>query len=167
MTITSVINGVTILSDRFTTVTYTPTATADAKANHHSGLSEKNKHVVIGVVVGVGVPLLILIAVLIYIYCIKPKRTNFLNSEGKVVTAYTSGKVPKWWKRFLGKQTDEYVTESPDPGLNDPADLGLGRNNTVGRHNTDSHRKSHSNELMLEEEKYYDDDGNELNGRNY
>lgn len=67
----------------------------------------------------------------------------------------------------MGKQTDEYVTESPDPGIVDPVVMAPTRNNTVGRNTTDGHRKSHSNELMLEEEKYYDDDGNELNGRNY
>lgn len=84
-----------------------------------------------------------------------------------MVTAYTSGKVSKWWKAFMGKQTDDYVTESPESGIDEPSVLAPTRNNTVGRNNTDGHRKSHSNELMLDEEKYYDDDGNELNGRNY
>lgn len=67
----------------------------------------------------------------------------------------------------MGKERDEYETASPDTGIEEPDPLVPTRNTTIGKNGYENHRKSHSNELMLEEEKYYDDDGNELNGRNY
>lgn len=153
----------TVALNSYTTITLTATPTSESKTSS-SGLSSKNKKIVIGCVVGIGVPLLIVALILTYMFCVKPRRTNFLNSDGKIVTAYTAGKFSRWWKTMMGKELDEYETSSPENDIDGPNDVPQSAN-AAGEHS--NHRKSHSNELMLEEEKYYDDDGNELNGRNY
>lgn len=120
---------------------------------------------------GIGVPLILAILAILYFYCIRSTRTNFIDSEGKVVTAYSANKFTKWWYSLLGKDVNQkYETNSPlggspDIGVNDEGIDPSAANNDVSRRGTE--RGSHSNDLMLEEEKYYDEDGNELSGRNY
>lgn len=64
--------------------------------------------------VGIGVPLILVILALIYMFCIQSSRTDFIDSDGKVVTAYRANKFTKWWYMLLGKKvSDEYHSDSP------------------------------------------------------
>ncbi|SCU90850.1 LADA_0F06744g1_1 [Lachancea dasiensis] len=167
-TLTTMINGRTVVS----TVYYTATSTAGSKGSENggSGLSKKNRNIVIGCVVGIGVPILLGILAFFYFFCIRSKKTNFINSEGHVVTAYKQNKLTRWWYALMGKSgRSEYEGDSPIGGTSELDDDNNGpgdRSNGVSRNPTDG-RGSHSNELMLDEEKYYDEHGNELNARNY
>ncbi len=70
----------------------------------------------IGCVVGIGVPLLIAILVLLYIFCIMPTRTDFIDSDGKVITAYKRNIFVTIWYSLLGKNLDDarnFSSESP------------------------------------------------------
>lgn len=112
-TITSVISGRTILSNVYTTFTQTATGQASQKQGH-GGLSKKNRNIVIGCVVGIGVPLLIVIGVLIYMFCVQSRQTDFIDSDGKVVTAYRANILTKWWYALLGKDiSNKYESNSP------------------------------------------------------
>ncbi|CAI4657893.1 BDM_1a_G0038610.mRNA.1.CDS.1 [Saccharomyces cerevisiae] len=196
-TITSIINGKTILSNHYTTVTYTPSATADSRnKSKSSGLSKKNRNIVIGCVVGIGVPLILVILALIYMFCIQSSRTDFIDSDGKVVTAYRANKFTKWWYMLLGKKvSDEYHSDSPLGGSASSAggldldeaddvmeqsslfdvrirdsDSVLPNANTADHNNTNSggepiNSSVASNDII--EEKFYDEQGNELSPRNY
>ncbi|EGA85713.1 Mid2p [Saccharomyces cerevisiae VL3] len=196
-TITSIINGKTILSNHYTTVTYTPSATADSSnKSKSSGLSKKNRNIVIGCVVGIGVPLILVILALIYMFCIQSSRTDFIDSDGKVVTAYRANKFTKWWYMLLGKKvSDEYHSDSPLGGSASSAggldldeaddvmeqsslfdvrirdsDSVLPNANTADHNNTNSggepiNSSVASNDII--EEKFYDEQGNELSPRNY
>ncbi|KAK5781638.1 hypothetical protein RI543_000820 [Arxiozyma heterogenica] len=209
--VTSVIHGQTVYSNYYTTITYSATATSSANnknsSSGHKGLSKKNRNIVIGCVVGIGVPLLILIAVIIYIFCIQSKKTNFIDSNGNVVTAYKRNKVMKLWYSLIGKNVsdEEYESKSPlgsaasdeemildgniiEPStvlnLDDEMNHGfVNRNGTTLTSNTNNTNRSlsnkyngtnsningqeGSNDLVIPEEKYYDEHGNELNAKNY
>lgn len=80
-----------------------------------SGLSKKNRNIVIGCCVGIGVPLLLLILLFLYHYCIKPKQTNFIDSDGKVITAYKTNNLQRFFNSLIGKNknTEQYQTKSP------------------------------------------------------
>lgn len=165
-------SGKTILSNHYTTITQSAAATAqsssDKSGSGGSKLSKKNRNIVIGCVVGIGVPLLLAVLAFFYFYCMKTKKTNFIDSEGHVVTAYRQNKLTRWWRSAMGKDvSSEYEGDTPIGGTSDLGDEAGGhRSNGVSRNPTDG-RGSHSNELMLDEEKYYDENGNELNARNY
>lgn len=157
------------MSNYYTTITYSASATSDSKSSSSSGLSKKNRNIVIGCVVGIGVPLLLAIAAVIYFYCVRSTETNFINSDGQVVTAYSPNILTRWWYALIGKDiSSRYGGDSPLGGTTDiDAELSGGdHSGDVSRRPTDG-RGSHSNDLMLEEEKYYDEEGNELNARNY
>lgn len=151
--------------------------------------------------------MLILIAVIIYIFCIQSKKTNFIDSNGNVVTAYKRNKVIKLWYNLIGKNVsdEEYESKSPlgsaasdeemildndvmDPStvlnIDDEIDNGfVNRNGTTVTSNTNNTNQSlnhkyngtntningqeGSGDLMISEEKYYDEHGNELNAKNY
>lgn len=135
--------------------------------------------------VGIGVPLIIAILVVIYMFCIRPKKTDFIDSNGNVVTAYRKNKFTNFWYSIMGKpiNPDEYESNSPlgsgnsdleneihdddsNPnGVNRTGTVRSDRNGGSGLATTDF--SGHSNDLILEEEKFYDEDGNELNARNY
>lgn len=146
---------------------------ANAK-NSSSGLSKKNRNIVIGCVVGIGAPLIIAILAILYFYCIQSRKTDFIDSDGKVVTAYRANWLTKWWYGLIGKDiSDKYESNSPlgtsnSPILNEDEVHTYSSNNDNSNVDTTSNSGGgHSNELMLQEEKYYDEHGNELNVRNY
>ncbi|CAI4473011.1 CQS_1a_G0019260.mRNA.1.CDS.1 [Saccharomyces cerevisiae] len=114
---TSSAKGQTILSNYYTTITYSPTASASSgKDSHHSGLSKKNRNIIIGCVVGIGAPLILILLILIYMFCVQPKKTDFIDSDGKIVTAYRSNIFTKIWYFLLGKkigETEKFSSDSP------------------------------------------------------
>ncbi|KAL6941939.1 hypothetical protein ACO0QE_003102 [Hanseniaspora vineae] len=120
-TLTTVVDGQTIYSNIYTTITATASVLPGGKQNSGSsgGLSSKNKKIVIGCVVGIGVPLLIVLGILVYYFFIKSKKVNFIDSDGKVVTAVKANKFTKLWYRiFLGKNAnDKYDPSSTPPGM--------------------------------------------------
>lgn len=124
---------------------------------------------------GIGVPLIVVILVIIYVFCVQSTKTDFIDSDGKVVTAYRANILTKWWYSLLGKDiSDQYESNSPlgnnnSPILNDDDvhTYSTTNDNTNMDTTTNSGGGGHSNELMLEEEKFYDENGNELNARNY
>lgn len=180
---TSIIEGKTILSNHYTTITYSATATGNAKGTSHSGLSKKNRNIVIGCVVGIGLPLIIMILVLIYMFCIRSKKTDFIDSNGNVVTAYRTNKVSKLWHSVIGKNNndEEYESYVPLGGLTDEDDLNNPnddissssgpidiRNLKENNHSTSpSNEKSPPNDPLVEDEIFYDEHGNELNAKMY
>ncbi|EDO16764.1 hypothetical protein Kpol_526p17 [Vanderwaltozyma polyspora DSM 70294] len=119
-TITSVISGHTVLSNHYTTITYSATASNNAAATHGQGLSTKNRNIIIGCVVGIGVPFLISIGVIIFTCCLRNKRNDFIDSDGKVVTTYNPNIFATWWRKLVGKNTDNDLYESPIPFENSP-----------------------------------------------
>ncbi|CAI6515758.1 AIS_HP2_G0019180.mRNA.1.CDS.1 [Saccharomyces cerevisiae] len=139
-TITSIIEGKTILSNYYTTITYSPTASASSnKSPHHSGLSKKNRNIIIGCVVGIGAPLILILLILIYMFCVQPKKTDFIDSDGKIVTAYRSNIFTKIWYFLLGKkigETERFSSDSPIGNSNiqtfediNPEDIMLNNDN--------------------------------------
>ncbi|KTB08455.1 Cell wall integrity sensor MID2 [Nakaseomyces glabratus] len=176
----------TILSDLYTTITYTPTAThgANNKKVHH-GLSKKNRNIVIGCVVGIGVPLIVLTLFLLYVFCIRSPKTDFINSDGKVITAYRPNKITKWWNALMGREiTEEYQSKSPLGGEasdfedselayadDDDESLSYGASNMdsrqPNRNNSGASHPTRSNNLIMEEDRFYDEHGNELTTTNY
>lgn len=123
--------------------------------NSHKGLSKKNRNIVIGCVVGIGVPLLIIIGVIIYIFCIQSKRTNFIDSNGNIVTAYKQNKVVKFWYNLLGKNVSDEEYESRSPlGSGASEDEMMSDNNIV------------SPSTLLAHEMNIDDDDDDLLQRN-
>lgn len=154
-------------------MTGNPVATDSVNRSSSSGgLSKKNRNIVIGCVVGIGVPLIIAVLVVLYFYCVQSKKTDFIDSDGKVVTAYRANSFKKWWYGLIGKDiSDQYESNSPlgtsnSPILSEDDNHSYSTNNENLQETTNS-GGAHSNELMLEEEKYYDEYGNELNARNY
>lgn len=146
--------------------------------------------------VGIGVPLILVILALTYMFCIQSSRTDFIDSDGKVVTAYRANKFTKWWYMLLGKKvSDEYHSDSPLGGSASSAggldldeaddvmeqsslfdvrirdsDSVLPNANTADHNNTNSggepiNSSVASNDII--EEKFYDEQGNELSPRNY
>lgn len=172
-TITSMISGKTVVSNLYTTFTYPADAGQKSQSGH--GLSKKNRNIIIGCVVGIGVPLIILALLLIYFFCVQSTKTDFIDSDGKVVTAYRANKVTKWWYAILGKDiSDKYESNSPLGNSNSPIMDGedgqsLNSHNDEGIVDTTTNSGGglHSNDLMLEEDKFYDEEGNELTARNY
>lgn len=122
--------------------------------------------------VGIGVPLIIAAALLIYFFCVQSKKTDFIDSDGKVVTAYRANKFTRWWYALLGKDiSDRYESTSPLGNSNSPIMEDEEMPEPTEDTNVDTTGTSgggaHSNELMLNEEKFYDENGNQLNARNY
>ena len=174
------------MSDLYTTITYTPTAThgANNKKVHH-GLSKKNRNIVIGCVVGIGVPLIVLTLFLLYVFCIRSPKTDFINSDGKVITAYRPNKITKWWNALMGREiTEEYQSKSPLGGEasdfedselayadDDDESLSYGERNMdsrqPNRNNSGASHPTRSNNLIMEEDRFYDEHGNELTTTNY
>ena len=113
ITITSVIQGVTILANHYTTVTLSPAVTSNANSkldkNDNHGLSEKNKKIVLGCCLGVGIPLLLLILFLIYYLFIRQKKESYINSDGQVVTAYKINPLLQLWNQIIGKRSDTNI----------------------------------------------------------
>lgn len=171
--ITTIISGRTVIQNFLTTITFIPTGSTDNnltnKNDNNSGLSRKNRNIVIGCTIGLGVPLLFAIFGVIYFYCIRSTKTNFINSEGKVITTYSKNKFTKWWLALLGKNVDKYETDSPVGNIdmdNDEDQIHSDINSDIIVNRGGSSRGPHSKELVLEE-KYYDNDGNEITARNY
>lgn len=163
-----------MVSNLYTTYTYTADAGQKSQTSH--GLSKKNRNIIIGCVVGIGVPLIIVVLLLIYFFCVQSKKTDFLDSDGKVVTAYRANKLTKWWYALLGKDiSDKYESKSPLGNTNSPIldeeedgrSFHAPNDDGIVDSTTNSGGAAHSNDLMLEEDKYYDENGNELNARNY
>lgn len=117
-------------------------------------------------------PLIIAAALLIYFFCVQSKKTDFIDSDGKVVTAYRANKFTRWWYALLGKDiSDRYESTSPLGNSNSPIMEDEEMPEPTDDTNVDTTGTSgggaHSNELMLNEEKFYDENGNQLNARNY
>ncbi|CCF56090.1 hypothetical protein KAFR_0A06550 [Kazachstania africana CBS 2517] len=172
--VTTVVQGKTVVSDRYTTITYSPTTTASSKKTH--GLSKKSKNIIIGCVVGIGVPLIIACLAIFYMFFIRSKRTDFIDSNGNVVTAYRANKINRLWNYLSGKDMgdEEYDSNLPLGTATSSDEEFMADSNTgdVSRRPTEKLNGStspaaHSNDLMLDEERFYDEDGNELNARNY
>lgn len=132
------------------------------------GLSSKNKKIVIGCVVGIGVPLLIAFGILVYYFFIKSKKVNFIDSDGKVVTAVKANKFTKlWYKIFLGKNAnDRYDPSSTPPGMEE-----MEKSNNEGY--THSLRNSGPENItnmnidndMFERDVYLDENGNPVSSQ--
>lgn len=143
-------DGHTTLSNYYSTYTKKETGTAnlDAAGRHSGGLSHKNRDIVIGCCVGIGVPLLIVIGVLIYMFCVRSRETDFIDSDGKVVTAYRANVLTKLWYAMLGKDiSNKYESNSP-----------LGNNGSPILHEDDD---LHSLSTASDDDDYH---GSELNG---
>ncbi|CCK70130.1 Mtl1p KNAG_0D03840 [Huiozyma naganishii CBS 8797] len=126
MTITSVIQGKTILSDMYTTVTLSASATAtgEKKSTHRGGLSKKNRNIVLGCCLGIGIPFLIIVLILLYHFCISPRRESFIDSDGQVITSYRRNPFVRLWYDIIGKQShdeDGVLAQSPIADDNDEA----------------------------------------------
>ncbi|KTB11426.1 Cell wall integrity sensor MID2 [Nakaseomyces glabratus] len=157
---------------------------ANNKKVHH-GLSKKNRNIVIGCVVGIGVPLIVLTLFLLYVFCIRSPKTDFINSDGKVITAYRPNKITKWWNALMGREiTEEYQSKSPLGGEasdfedselayadDDDESLSYGASNMdsrqPNRNNSGASHPTRSNNLIMEEDRFYDEHGNELTTTNY
>ncbi|CAI5082248.1 BEM_collapsed_G0021080.mRNA.1.CDS.1 [Saccharomyces cerevisiae] len=157
--------GQTILSNYYTTITYSPTASASSgKDSHHSGLSKKNRNIIIGCVVGIGAPLILILLILIYMFCVQPKKTDFIDSDGKIVTAYRSNIFTKIWYFLLGKkigETERFSSDSPIGSNNiqnfgdiDPEDI---------LNNDNPYTPKHANVEGYDDDDDDDDDANDEN----
>ncbi|AEY96679.1 FAEL302Wp [Eremothecium gossypii FDAG1] len=162
---------VTLLVDGSSTLTITASESQTTAPSR--GLSKKDKNIIIGCVVGICVPLLIVIACVVFYTCVREDRTNFINSDGKVITAYSTSRLSKWWSTLLGRKIDKYESDTPlgSTPLHDDERIHLKSSSAhhsspLSMHGLDSRARS-SHELMLDEERYYDNDGNELNGKKY
>lgn len=119
-------------------------------------------------------------------FCIRSKKTDFIDSNGNVVTAYRTNKFTKMWHGMIGKNQndDEYETNEPlgdlahdedDPNHHDsPGSSSLSSSSHIFNKNnsnpvsSSNNNPTRSNDLLLnEEDKYYDEDGNELNAKMY
>lgn len=121
-------------------------------------------------------PLIIVALLLIYFFCVQSTKTDFIDSDGKVVTAYRANKLTKWWYALLGKDiSDRYESNSPLGNSNssimnqeeEGRSFNAQNDDGIVDTTTQSGGATHSNDLMLEEDKFYDEHGNELNARNY
>lgn len=82
-------------------------------------------------------------------FCIQSKKTDFIDSDGKVVTAYSANKLTSWWYDILGKDASEkYETNSPlgtsssdlDQHINDNTSINdFDFDAIVNRHNITNH----------------------------
>ncbi|CAI4491168.1 BAG_1a_G0020010.mRNA.1.CDS.1 [Saccharomyces cerevisiae] len=163
-----IIEGQTILSNYYTTITYSPTASASSgKDSHHSGLSKKNRNIIIGCVVGIGAPLILILLILIYMFCVQPKKTDFIDSDGKIVTAYRSNIFTKIWYFLLGKkigETEKFSSDSPI-GSNNIQNFDYNDADEV-MHDENIHRVYDDSEASIDEN-YYTKPNNGLNITNY
>ncbi|EDO15270.1 hypothetical protein Kpol_455p1, partial [Vanderwaltozyma polyspora DSM 70294] len=130
---TELVNGTSRVSDIYITITATASSTGtNDNTNGHKGLSRKNRNIIIGCVVGIGVPLLIGIAIVLYIFCIQSKKTDFIDSDGKVVTAYSANKLTLWWYKLLGKDASQkYDTNSPLGSSSSDLDQQINDNTSI------------------------------------
>lgn len=124
-----------------------------------------------------------MLLVLLYLFCVYQPKTDFIDSDGKVVTAYRKNKLTKLWYRMLGKDiSDEYDSATPIGGagaayddensyfdLNEKANASTAEENPVMRNDTTRTNpiSNRSNGLIIDDERYYDEEGNELTARNY
>ncbi|CAI4475650.1 ALH_1b_G0020560.mRNA.1.CDS.1 [Saccharomyces cerevisiae] len=163
-----IIEGQTILSNYYTTITYSPTASASSgKDSHHSGLSKKNRNIIIGCVVGIGAPLILILLILIYMFCVQPKKTDFIDSDGKIVTAYRSNIFTKIWYFLLGKkigETEKFSSDSPI-GSNNIQNFDYNDADEV-MHDENIHPVYDDSEASIDEN-YYTKPNNGLNITNY
>lgn len=102
-TYTSIIEGKTVLSDYYTTITLIPTATSNSKNQSPGGVSKKNRNIILGCCLGIGIPVILIIALFIYVTCIRSKKIDFIDSDGKVVSTYKMNKFKVFWFFLMGK----------------------------------------------------------------
>lgn len=112
--------------------------------------------------VGIGAPLILILLILIYMFCVQPKKTDFIDSDGKIVTAYRSNIFTKIWYFLLGKkigETEKFSSDSPIGSNNiqnfgdiDPEDI---------LNNDNPYTPKHANV-----EGYDDDDDDDANDEN-
>ena len=125
-------------------------------------------------------------------FYIRSKKTDFIDSNGNVVTAYSTNKFTKAWHNMIGtnKEDEEYEANGPLGDLSDHDGMGhnhvddltsttsgsLGTSDANGRNHLNknnsmsmsgSNNVAQSNDLLLDDERYYDEDGNELNAKMY
>mgnify|MGYP003365795884 CR=1 FL=1 len=77
-------------------------------------------------------------------FCIQPKKTDFIDSDGKVVTAYRSNFFKRLWYFLLGKkfgETEKFSSDSPIGNSNtqtfddiDPEDVLNNDNPYIAKH---------------------------------
>ena len=106
-----------MLSNYYTTITMRPSATAKANSsNKHTsgGLSKKNRNIVLGCCLGIGIPVFLVIALFIYVTCIRSKKVDFIDSDGKVVSTYKMNKFKLFWYFLMGKSTNSINNTADD-----------------------------------------------------
>ncbi|AMD21803.1 HFL053Wp [Eremothecium sinecaudum] len=166
VTITRVVGGTTILANHFSTITLTNSANQTQPVSH--SLSPRSKRIVVGCVIGIGVPILLaIIAVIVYV-CVKKQRTAFINSEGKIITTYKTSRISKWWNGLLGRKVATYDSDSPlgcAPVADNDEDKSMGALRSSTRSSASAMRPSR--EPIVDEERYYDHEGNEITGKTY
>ncbi|AET40505.1 Mid2p Ecym_6111 [Eremothecium cymbalariae DBVPG len=175
-TIISVVDGNTVFSTTYITSPVSATSETDGGSSHTTGLSTKNKNIVIGCIVGIGLPIILVVSLIFLRTCVKSERTDFINSEGKVITAYSTSRLSTLWNSLLGKKVNKYESDSPLGGspVHDVDVLEKSHIKRVSNRNTSLsfgalslQNNRRSQDPVISEERYYDDDGNELTAKNY
>lgn len=113
---------------------------------------------------GIGVPLIIVILVILYVFCIMPRRTDFIDSDGKVITAYKNNIFMTIWYTLLGKKYDEvrnYNSNSPIGSDDNSSDFII----TNDKDGTHTYEVPDIEATNIEDEE--DDLINNIRGRNF
>lgn len=108
LTVTRVVHGRTVLANQFTTITLSASTVTSMTINSKKvpPLSKHNRNIVIGCCVGIGLPVLIVAMALIHLFCLRSRKTDFIDSDGQIVTAYSDTNVVKGFKELLGKTSE-------------------------------------------------------------
>ena len=109
-----------MLSNYYTTITLRPSATAKANSAKHTsgGLSSKNRNIVLGCCLGIGIPIVLIIALFLYVTCIRAKKVDFIDSDGKVVSTYKMNKFKLFWLFLMGKSASTISAANDDAHSN-------------------------------------------------
>ncbi|CAI4448168.1 AEL_collapsed_G0019090.mRNA.1.CDS.1 [Saccharomyces cerevisiae] len=100
-------------------------------------------------------------------FCVQPKKTDFIDSDGKIVTAYRSNIFTKIWYFLLGKkigETEKFSSDSPI-GSNNIQNFDYNDADEV-MHDENIHRVYDDSEASIDEN-YYTKPNNGLNITNY
>ena len=92
-----------------------PSSTNKPNSKTHKGgsLSKKDRNIVLGCCLGIGIPLVLIIALFIYVTCIRSKKIDFIDSDGKVVSTYKMNKFKLFWLFLMGKSINN-IDNNPD-----------------------------------------------------
>lgn len=89
------------------------TSKPNSKSHKSGSLSKKDRNIVLGCCLGIGIPLVLIIALFVYVTCIRSKKIDFIDSDGKVVSTYKMNKFKLFWFFLMGKSINN-IDNNPD-----------------------------------------------------